>query len=72
MGKVYLTGREWTGKFAQHQYQHQYPKDEVKKTKFGQLVAENFAKFKLNQAICGLCLIQKNKTEMEKLCKCHH
>lgn len=57
VGKVYLSGREWTGKFAEQQYLHQYPKEDTKKTRFGKFISDNMARLKLNTAVCGLCLV---------------
>lgn len=61
MAKVYTNAREWNGKFAQLQNQHQYPKDTKTKTKFGQALNNNLQKLKLNVVICGLCQVEKDK-----------
>lgn len=72
MGKAYINAREWNGKFAQLQNQHQYPKDLKTKSKFGQTINNNLAKLKIGVEVCGLCQIEKEKSEMEFLCQCHH
>ena len=72
MGKIYTNAREWNGKFAELQNQHQYPKDMKLKTRFGNAISNNLAKLKISSQVCGLCQIDKQKTEMEFLCRCHH
>lgn len=62
MGKVYTNAREWNGKFAQLQNQHQYPKDTKTKTRFGEAFNKNFGRFKLNVGVCGLCQLEKEKS----------
>jgi|JI10StandDraft_1071094.scaffolds.fasta_scaffold457072_2 hypothetical protein len=57
IGKAYLNAREWNGKFAQQQNQHQYPKDIPQKSKFSQALMNNVMKLKLDIVVCGLCQI---------------
>lgn len=71
-GNAFLNSREWIGKFAQYQNQHQYPKNEKKLSKFGTFINENALKLKINKQVCGLCFLEKENSEMETLCKCNH
>ena len=70
VGKLYLNGPEWIGKFAQKQYTHQDGNDNRSKT--GRSIMDQLKKVNINVANCGLCMLDKPKSEFYHLAKCSH
>lgn len=61
VSKAYFSAREWSGKFAEKQYQHHYPAESKKKIKFGSAFTNNIMKLSISTQVCGLCQIEKNR-----------